>query len=69
MRRVRVSSSNVESIGYDKKQQLMEIAFKTRRVYQYEDVPPAVHKSLMSSYSKGRFVNRKIGTKYPYRKV
>lgn len=67
MKRIPVNSSNIGSIGYDAKKQILEIEFKGKgnspaSVYQYEGVPEALHQALMSSdtTSKGQFFDLHI---------
>ena len=70
MTRVPVQSSIIFAIGYDPETRTMEIDFKTGAVYQYEQVPPELHKDFMESSSKGTFFhfNFKKG-KFPYKKL
>jgi hypothetical protein len=54
MEREEVTSSNLRSVGYDAESQILEIEFKQGAVYQYYEVPPEVHASLMAARSIGR---------------
>jgi hypothetical protein len=47
MNRTPVASSNVASIGYEPATTTLEIEFKDGSVYQYFDVPAAVHADLL----------------------
>jgi KTSC domain len=60
MQRQPVESTTMRSVGYDQTNQVLEIEFQSGAIYQYLDVPPAIHKELMDSESKGRFFNREI---------
>ncbi|AYL56885.1 KTSC domain-containing protein [Citrobacter freundii] len=65
-----VSSSNLQSVGYDPATSTLEIAFHSSGIYQYSRVPSAVHTALMNAPSKGQYFDahiKKAG--YPYRKV
>ncbi|AST70212.1 KTSC domain-containing protein [Kosakonia cowanii] len=65
-----VSSSNLQSVGYDQATSTLEIAFHRSGVYQYSRVPYTVYTALMSASSKGQYFDahiKKAG--YPYRKV
>ncbi len=70
MQRTRVSSSNLESIGYDPDTHVLEVAFLNGTVYQYSGVPAHVHSGLMVASSHGSYFDayvRKAG--YSYRRV
>jgi hypothetical protein len=54
MNRVPVSSSNLESIGYDAESQTLEIEFHGGGIYKYFGVPPRVHEGLMNAGSHGK---------------
>lgn len=51
MDRVIVSSSNIRSIGYDPSGRVLEIAFLSGGIYQYEGVPEYVYDELMNASS------------------
>lgn len=69
MDRIPVNSSNIVSIGYDKESQMLEIEFKTRRIYRYSSVPPHVYASLMRSDSHGKYFLMHIHNVYSYVEV
>ncbi len=70
MDRVRVSSSNLASVGYDPEMRTLEIEFLNGGVYQYSNVPAHVHSSLMSASSHGSYFAAYIKKGgYSYRKV
>lgn len=65
--RVSVSSSALRSVGYDNDRAILEIKFHNGAVYDYYDVPPDVHRGLMSAESHGRYFHqhiREAGYKY-----
>ena len=64
MRRVGVISSNLLSVGYDADSQTLEIEFKSRSVYQYNNVPSEVYEALMAASSHGVFFNREVKDLY-----
>ena len=66
MRRTRVSSSAVSSLGYDERQSVLEVEFRSGAVYDYFDVPPKVWKELQKAPSKGQFVSQRIRDQYPF---
>lgn len=64
MERVRVKSTNIESVGYDAHSRILEIEFHGGRIYRYLEVPVQVYNGLMASGSKGKFLNMEIRDKY-----
>lgn len=60
MRRAKVVSSQILSIGYDAQTETLEIEFKGGSVYQYEEVPAEVHAAFMTAPSKGNFFRERI---------
>jgi len=64
MKRVRVRSSSIASVGYHSGSHILELEFEGGRLYQYFDVPREVHYGLMGAESIGRFVNSHIKGKY-----
>ena len=69
MERTPVSSSNIQSIGYDSDTQTLEIEFIKSGAYQYHGVPPGEHEAMMNSDSKGKYLNAHIKGRYPESKV
>jgi len=66
MRRIRVNSSSVASVGYEAKTRTLEIEFLNGRVYRYFEVPPEEHQALMNADSKGTHVNQCIIGAFEY---
>lgn len=69
MKRESVSSSNLASVGYDEKTQILEIEFNHGGVYEYYDVPKEEHKALMSASSHGSYFYHNIRDDYDYEKL
>lgn len=74
--RVRVHSSNVAAIRYDKPNQILYVQFRVKGVitsdgalYRYFGVHPATAKSMYNTISMGRFVWYKLRDRYPYERV
>ena len=61
-----VQSSNIISIGHDGTD--LYVNYKSG-TYKYDNVEKSVYESLLSSDSKGRFMNENIKGKYNYSKV
>jgi hypothetical protein len=81
MQRVRVSSSNIASIGWEPSRMglagrpcanesgTLEIEFHRGDVYQYSRVPEAVYQAFLRAPSKGRYFHGHIKDRYLYREV
>lgn len=69
MKREPVQSSTIASIGYDVPAQVLEICFKTGKIYRFYHVPPKIADGLMASVSKGRFFREKVRGKFPHEQV
>ena len=69
MERIKVQSSNLESVGYDLINKILEIGFYDGAVYHYFDVPPKVYKGLMEAGSKGTYHHRFIRKGFRYSQV
>ncbi|HHQ2447332.1 TPA: KTSC domain-containing protein [Raoultella ornithinolytica] len=69
MNRQPVSSSNLQSVGYDATTRVLEIAFIGGGVYQYHSVPSAIYQSLMAAPSKGSYFARSIRNVFPTTRV
>jgi hypothetical protein len=70
MNRIRVSSSNLASVGYDHNSMTLEVAFLNGGIYQYSNVPAHIHNGLMTASSHGRYFDayvKKAG--YACRKI
>ena len=65
MRRQRVESSAISSVGYDPESSVMEIEFQSGSVYLYHEVPAALFESFLAASSKGRFVSENIRSRFP----
>jgi len=60
MFREKVSSSHIAAIGYDARDQVLEIEFRDASVYQYICVPEDVYAEMMRTESHGEFLNQQI---------
>jgi len=60
MDREPVSSSLVESVGYDPDERFLEVELQDGKVYQYVDVPEETYRGLMDADSHGRYFNRHV---------
>jgi len=62
--RQRIESTAIAAIGYSKRRHILEIEFVNGAIYRYLDVPPTVHRELMSAESKARFYDSNIRRHY-----
>jgi hypothetical protein len=66
MKRTPVTSSNLRNVGFDPKRKVMEIGFKSGRVYEYTGVSAQRHRALMQAASHGKYHWKFVRTSYPY---
>lgn len=66
MRRKRVQSSLVRSVGYDQKKKVLELEFVSGAIYRYADVPEVEYRDWMKAESLGAYVNYHIKDDYHY---
>ena len=69
MHRHAVNSSVIRALTYDEQHNILEVEFRTGRIYQYSAVPPAKYDELLRANSIGEFFNREIRTAHPYIEV
>ena len=72
MTRKKVKSSNIASIGYDEKKQILEVEFHYKNsVYQYWPFKPSDWKSFSEAKSLGEYHGKYIkgNPKLNYKKV
>ena len=60
MRRKRVESSAIRSVGYDARREILEIEFTSGTVYQYDEFPQSLYDRFMRADSKGQFFREHI---------
>lgn len=69
MNRTSIRSSNLESVGYDANQQILEIEFKDDLIYVYDNVPIDTYEMLMNAPSHGKYFNENIRDVYECRRT
>ncbi|MEA2488460.1 MAG: hypothetical protein QOH21_252 [Acidobacteriota bacterium] len=60
----RVESSVLAAIGHDPATSILQVVFRTGRIYQYHGVPRAVHEELLAAGSIGEYFNKRIRPRY-----
>ena len=66
MKRSYVVSSNIVSIGYSRRDRILEVEFLWGGIYQYYGVPRSVRDRLAKADSKGQYLNAHIRDHYEY---
>ena len=69
MQRQGVTSSDIRAIGYDEHSLTLQIEFNSGGLYEYANVPEAVHRGLMNASSHGKYFHRYIRDKYDTQKL
>jgi len=69
MERKRVNSSRIRSVGYDERNQLLEVELSNGTVYQYSKVSPEVHRRLMAAPNPTSYYDDQIAEEYTARRV
>lgn len=64
MRRRKVESSTLSSVGYQIENEVLELEFSSGAVYQYFEVPAKVHEALWNAESKRKYFNLHIRDQY-----
>lgn len=64
-----VSSSNVQSIGYDENTQILYVRFLNGTMYSYSNVPYVIYEQLLNAPSVGSYMHRNIKDRYPYERI
>ena len=64
-----MESSCLASVAYQAGARILEVEFRKGTVYQYLDVPAAVHDSLLKASSIGRFFATSIRDHFKYVRV
>lgn len=63
-----VDSTTLTTVAYDCTAQLLRLEFRSRVVYFYFGVPPAIHQGLMAATSKGAYFNRNIRGRFRFQR-
>ncbi len=69
MERKRVNSSKIRSVGYDEKNQTLEVELSNGQVFQYVKVYPEVYRQFMAAPNPTTFFDDKIAEDYTGRRV
>ena len=69
MEMIPVSSSNIQSVGYDSTTETLRVEFLNGSIYEYKAVPQAVHDELINAPSCGSYFNRNIRNNYAHERI
>jgi hypothetical protein len=69
MRREKVDSTTLQSVGYESKGQVLEVEFCSGARYRYFEVSAEEHQGLLSAESKGRYFNLHIRDQYRFERL
>ena len=69
MERKRINASTIRSVGYDARQQLLEIEFSSGSIVQYSGVSAEVHRRFMSAPSPGSFFQDQIDENFSSKRI
>ena len=69
MERKQVDSSNILSLGYSKKERMLEVEFKAGTVYRYFNVNKELYEQMLKAESVGKYFHINIKGKYDFKKV
>mgnify|MGYP003633840729 CR=1 FL=1 len=66
---INVSSSNIESIGYEEQSELVYVRFLNGSLYIYKGVPLHEFENLRDASSLGSYLHRNYKNVYPYERI
>jgi hypothetical protein len=64
-----VSSSSLESIGYDEQNQEVYVRFLNGSIYVYKGVPEHEFQNLIEAPSSGSYLHGNFKNVYPYERI
>lgn len=64
-----VTSSNVESVGYDEQNEVVYVRFSNGTLYIYKGVPQYDYEGLLNAPSVGSYLHRNFKNVYPYERI
>lgn len=64
-----VSSSNIESVGYDETTLTVCVKFLNGSLYVYKGVPSFEYEGLKNAPSVGSYLHRNFKNVYPYERI
>ena len=69
MERKNVNSGTIRSVGYDIREQVLEIEFTSGSIYQYSRVSPEIHRKLIAAPTIGSFFKNNIEEEFTAKRI
>ena len=69
MQRKNVNSGTIRSVGYDIREQVLEIEFTSGSIYQYSRVSPEIHRKLIAAPTIGSFFKNNIEEEFTAKRI
>ena len=60
-----VEATVLATVGYDQAYHRLRLEFRSRAIYDYFEVPDAVHQALLDAQPKGNYFNKVIRNRFP----
>jgi KTSC domain-containing protein len=68
MKRVRLGSAAIASVGYDENERTLDVEFRDGDIYRYVHIPKFVYRELLKAESAGAFWNQ-VKDNYKFTRV
>ena len=69
MQRKNVNSGTIRSVGYDIREQVLEIEFTSGSIYQYSRVSPEIHRKLIAAPTIGSYFKNNIEEEFTAKRI
>lgn len=66
---IKVTSSNIQTIGYDTQANTLRIIFSNGSIYDYSNIPSDIYNALINAQSIGKYFHQMIKNNYSYIKI
>lgn len=67
MKRKRVKSTNIKSVGHSREDSILEVEFNSGKVYHYFNVSEELYNSLLEASSVGKFFNKYVKKSHDFK--
>jgi|GEM_PF-648779 len=64
-----VISSEIEWIGYEHKDRMLQVEFIDGPVYRYQEVPHTIFEEFLQASSHGRYFESNVKNKFEHRRI
>ena len=69
MEEIRLDSTNIYSVSYDPRREILIVRFRNNTRYRYFDVPESVFQDLLDAESHGKFFHKNIRNVFVFEKM